>query len=303
VPSRGGATMIEASMGICPYARAFADSIGTSSEADAVVTTTICDQMRRMADIMSARSSLPHFLLNLPSTWKHEGPQRLYRTELARLGLFLSSLGGVTPSREKLAEVMISFDDARQRLRSLRPSVTGAAFMTMMANFHENGPFGAGDRAMPQSPRGLPLAVIGGPAMSFFFPLFEFIEHHGSLIVLDGTDTGERSFPAPFDMEKLNDDPFEEMASAYFTTIPHPFRRPDSHLHSWLEREIPGRGVKGVILLRHTWCDIWHAEVMPIREKLHVPLLDLELNNEDYDGTGLCSRTANRIQAFLEVLG
>jgi len=289
-------------MGICPFAGAFADQVITRGGYDAVVATTLCDQMRRVAGALEPRLPVPLFLFNLPSTWEHEGPERLYRDELARFGLFLSTLGGIPPSREKLANQMLLYARARQRMQSLRASLTGTSFLAMLAHFHENGPTVKGEEYIPGPRRGLPLAIIGGPALACFHHIFQFIEERGGLIVLDGTDTGERSFPGPFDMDRARDDPIGELTKAYFATIPHPFRRPNTFLYSWLRKEIPERDVKGVILLRHSWCDIWHAEVMELRKSISLPLLDLELNNEDYDGAGISCRTANRILSFLEVI-
>ena len=53
--------------------------------------------------------------------------------------------------------------------------------------------------------------------------------------------------------------------------------------------------MKGVILVRCVWCDLWHAEIHRLREWLAVPLLDMDLDGEDP-----VNRCTTRIQAFLE---
>jgi benzoyl-CoA reductase/2-hydroxyglutaryl-CoA dehydratase subunit BcrC/BadD/HgdB len=115
---------------------------------------------------------------------------------------------------------------------------------------------------------------------------------------LDGTDSGERTLPAPFDRRGLRDDPLMELAGAYFGSIPHAFRRPNSELFRWLKRAVAERGVRGIILRRYVWCDIWHAEVQRVREWSGLAVLDIDVNSDE----SAEGRTANRIEAFLEIL-
>jgi len=56
--------------------------------------------------------------------------------------------------------------------------------------------------------------------------------------------------------------------------------------------------VKGVLFIRHTWCDTWLGEARRMKEWLDIPLLEIETGGSDsVDG-----RTVSRIQSFLEVL-
>ncbi|MFH1717717.1 MAG: 2-hydroxyacyl-CoA dehydratase family protein, partial [Planctomycetota bacterium] len=75
--------------GICPYVRSFIGEVMGNTHAGAVVVTTVCDQMRRGFDILTARCELPGFLMNVPSTWQSPAAQKLYMDELKRLGRFL----------------------------------------------------------------------------------------------------------------------------------------------------------------------------------------------------------------------
>jgi benzoyl-CoA reductase/2-hydroxyglutaryl-CoA dehydratase subunit BcrC/BadD/HgdB len=289
-------------MGVCPYASALADCISSSEGVDAAIMTTLCDQKRRISGIMARRSTVPLFLLNLPSTWAHEGARRLYSEELKRLGSFLEKMGAVPPTKEKLAAVMRSHETLRRTLLSTRPHLSGSRFSLSLAALRNTGTLKEEEHKAEEALQGIPVAVIGGPALTFYRILFTFIEEHGGAIVLDGTDDGERTLPAPFREENLGENPFEELVHAYFDTIPHPFRRPNDMFYSWLAREVTARQVRGIVLLRHTWCDIWHAEVRPFKEHVTVPILDLELDHEDYRGLSLSGRCTNRIMAFLEAL-
>ena len=103
--------------------------------------------------------------------------------------------------------------------------------------------------------------------------------------------------PRPFHPQNLRNDPLMELADAYFGSIPDAFRRPNSESYQWLKEMIVKRNIRGLILIRNIWCDIWHGEVQRMREWLKIPLLDLDLN-----GTDPMARNSTRITAFLELL-
>jgi benzoyl-CoA reductase/2-hydroxyglutaryl-CoA dehydratase subunit BcrC/BadD/HgdB len=139
--------------------------------------------------------------------------------------------------------------------------------------------------------------MIGGPLARNNWSLLREIETAGGCVVLDGTEHGERTFPAWFDRDRIQEHPFSEMAHAYFTGIPDVFRRPNDGFFRWLEQSLSEHSVQGVLLFRNVWCDLWHAEVHRIRESIRQPLLDL-----DIDGGTASDRNLTRIQAFLESL-
>jgi benzoyl-CoA reductase/2-hydroxyglutaryl-CoA dehydratase subunit BcrC/BadD/HgdB len=256
--------------GICPFARGFAGSAMAFGDAAGVVVTSACDQMRRIGDWLAERSTRPVFLMNVPSTCTPSA-RGLYASEVRRLGGFLVTIGGKTPSNEELARVMLEYGANRE------PT----------------------SEEVGRPAKEVPLALVGGPLLAEDFELFELIEQAGGRVVLDGTEQGERTRPAQFDRERLAVDPFDELVHAYFDTIPDAFRRPDGLLHEWLGREIAARNVRGVILHRYVWCDNWHAEVYRLKETLSVPVLDLD--NAGADGGGR-ARAEARIRAFVEML-
>jgi benzoyl-CoA reductase/2-hydroxyglutaryl-CoA dehydratase subunit BcrC/BadD/HgdB len=143
----------------------------------------------------------------------------------------------------------------------------------------------------------VPLALLGGPLTVSDLDLFDLVERHGGCVVLDGAEDGERGLPARFDRRKLADEPLNELADAYFGSIPDVFQRPNSRLYTWIAREVAAREVRGLLLVRHVWCDLWHAEVERLREWLEIPLLDLDLGE-----AAPIAIKAGRIQAFLETL-
>ena len=130
------------------------------------------------------------------------------------------------------------------------------------------------------------------------FVSLDMIEKAGGRVVLDGTDGGDRALPLPFDRHMLaGSDPCRALTHAYFGHIPDVWRRPNSMLYEWLNREQAARDVRGCVLIRHVWCDLWHAEVHRIRDWLPVPLLDLVIDEDDTP-----TLWQNRIEAFMETV-
>ena len=110
---------------------------------------------------------------------------------------------------------------------------------------------------------------------------------------------GERTLPRPFDLERMANDPMQEMAGAYFDWIPDMFRRPNTKLYEWLGREIAAREVRGIIFRRYVWCDLWHAELQRLIEWSPVPVLGIDAGPDDISAP---NRVQGRIEAFLEML-
>ena len=84
-----------------------------------------------------------------------------------------------------------------------------------------------------------------------------------------------------------------------YLRIPDAFRRPNTALYEWLGCAMGTREVRGIILRRYVWCDLWHAEVDRLRRWSPVPVLDLDGDRDDQSARG---RTVGRIEAFLEML-
>jgi benzoyl-CoA reductase/2-hydroxyglutaryl-CoA dehydratase subunit BcrC/BadD/HgdB len=254
--------------GLCPYARAFVNDVAASGDVDGIVVTTMCDQMRRVFDLLVRRVDVPAFLLNVPSTWQTVAAQRLYLDELKRLGRFLVRLGGHEPDKEDLVRAML--DQA-----------------------HGNGVHGT-----PYDREAVPVAVVGGPLMQRDRVLFDVIAACGGRIVLDATETGRRGVCGPFDRRRLAEDPLMELAQAYFR-LPDASRRPNSELYRWLKDELAQAGARGIIFHHYVWCDKWRAEFTRLKEWTTLPVLGLD---SEGDGPIDVVRTRNRVRAFMEML-
>lgn len=294
-----GQPLTAAQRGVCRCAALLVDQVLHDVETDAVVLTTICDQMRYAAALLREKSDLPVFLLNIPSTWQRESVRQLYRDELVRLGRFLEALGGQRPSGEELKIAMRHYDEARSAVRRNWPSASSCEYATTLAELRSSGRVPELSRDSSSPTTGVPLALVGGPLLEDDFATLELVARVGGRIVLDASEWGERTLPAPFDRQQMESDPLGQLCRAYFDEIPAVFRRPNTGLYQWLGQRMPERGVRGILFWRQLSCDLWHAELEQLRQWSHVPLLDIEAS----DGSRTSrARTQGRIEAFLEML-
>ncbi len=286
--------------GICPFVRTFVNEALTNQQACGIIMTTLCDQMRRGFDIVR-RGDLPAFLMNVPNTWQNAGVQKLYLEELNRLSRFLIGLGGKVPSNGDLAEIMFEYDSARSFIQAEKRYLSSRQYSEAIAKFNQDGKSDIEKRITDKQllKDGIPLAIIGGPLLREDLCLFDVVESCGGLIVLDATETGERGMCAQFDRRRLCEDPLMELANAYFGSIPDASRRPNNQLYDWFERELVCRKVRGIIYRRLLWCDIWHAELYRLKQRIDLPVLDIDVSDK---GEALSARIIQRIQAFVEML-
>jgi benzoyl-CoA reductase/2-hydroxyglutaryl-CoA dehydratase subunit BcrC/BadD/HgdB len=283
-----------ATEGACPFAKAFICAATEPGTADAIVMTSTCDQMRRAAEFTGRRTNVPVFLLGVPVTCGTSTAQRMYHNELGRLGRFLVTLGGAPPSHETLITQMIRYDAARSALRQSRPFICAKAFAQAIEQLGESP---SGPTPSQQSSNGIPIAIVGGPVSHGDRFIYDLIEHAGGRVLLDATETGTRTLPEAFDRRRLNDDPLLELADTYFR-IPDVFRRPNDGLYQYLRDNLADKVIRGVILVRCLWCDLWHAEFPRLREWLNLPSIDIDLTGD----TGEAPRIRTRIESLLESL-
>ncbi len=250
-----------AGMGVCALAAGFARCV---VGADGVVFATTCDQMRRMAERVEMEAGRV-FLMNVPATWETVGAVGLYQGELRRLGRFLERLGGVEPTNEKLAGVMRECEKRRRR-----------------------GEMGEGIR----------VGLVGSMLRGEDRWIEECVRGAGGCVALDAREGGERCWPGRFDEGAMGMDALGELARAYFRVIPDAFRRPDRLLHEYLEREVKGRGIRGLILVRYVWCDQWHAQLERLKENLKIPVVEVDLGGRDHD----VERIRTRIESLVSIL-
>lgn len=299
LPAASDGPLLAVTRGICPYTGAIVDAALSGIDASAIVLTTTCDQMRYAAAVIKSRGSCPVFLMNIPSTWQTAHVRKLYLDELQRLGRFMVQLGGKSPDNVDLANVMLAYDRARFAVRSARGRLSARRFAEAMAEVRGSiEAISHPDNSATQA-NGIPLAVLGGPMLDSDYALYDVVEQAGGRVVLDATEGGERTMPRPFDPAKVASNPVQELADAYFDSIPDAFRRPNSGLYEWLGRELSARQARGIIFRRYVWCDLWHAELQRLKQWSPVPVMEIDVGSDD---TIAPNRVQGRIEAFMEML-
>ena len=138
--------------------------------------------------------------------------------------------------------------------------------------------------------------LLGSHQTRSCLQLYDLIEDAGGSVAIDATAWGERILPGSFGNNPT--EPLQSLANAYFQTIADVFRRPNQLFYNWLKEKLPERGIRGILLLHPTWCDLWAGETVSIREQTGLPILSLNLD----PGMNLDPRHTTRIEAFLEML-
>jgi benzoyl-CoA reductase/2-hydroxyglutaryl-CoA dehydratase subunit BcrC/BadD/HgdB len=304
-PDGGQSERVIRREGLCPYTRGIIAHLVNGESQGPIILTSLCDQQRRIADMIGPKTQRPMFLMHLPAGRRAES-HLYYLSELRRLADFLVQNGGVRPEDQMLADWMLKFEEARSRFLDAQPRLNARCFVELTFEYGRyvedlDAWLGMFDiqKFERHDTSGIPLAVVGGPLMREDGFLFESIEAEGGRIVLNGTDFGERTFPAKLDRRRMDENPMLELADIYFGGIGHPFQRPNDLFYQWLGTSIKNRGVRGIILPRYAWCDVWHGEVQRMKEWSAVPVLDLDGGEGFYTAWG---RIQTRVQAFLEML-
>ncbi len=123
-----GLIVIRPGRGLCPFAGQVADAVRVGVEVDAIVLTTTCDQMRRIAGLVEHEATLPVFLANIPVTWETETSGNFYLDELQRLGRWLVALGGTAPTNSQLVSLWHRYEEARRALLAIRDRMSAKQF-------------------------------------------------------------------------------------------------------------------------------------------------------------------------------
>ena len=284
LPVRGA--LLDAALGVPPLGR----------DVAALVLTTACDQMRYAAAMLEVRGRGPVFLLNLPSTWQTPAVHSSTATSWAGSAgssCGLAVVGQAVPTcRGSCSTSIVRGGEKRtERERGRR----GNGEIRESASAAESPPLPLSPSPLLQSPWPLSAAHCWELTAQFF----ALVARAGGRVALDGTEGGQRALPRPFDRERVASDPFGELANAYFDGIPDAFRRPNTRLYEWLDRELAASGARGVILRRYVWCDLWHAESQRLKQWSPVPVLEIDVGPEDKAAP---NRVQGRIEAFLETL-
>jgi hypothetical protein len=290
--TRGARTL---SAGVCAFGEA-AVGLAEARPDSAVIFSTACDQMRRAFDTAGLNGSRHVFLFNLPATWQTGAAGELFRAELERLGRFLLSIGGHAPTAEGLRRELSQANAARKGLLASAAAGSSRGWAAAVAQFHWDGTVSPAPPAAPDHP--IPLALVGGPFLAPHWAVLEELEAAGGGVVLNATETGERSLAPIFELENETGVPMDALVHGYGDNLVDVFQRPNTRLYAWLKPRLASRRVRGLVLWHYTGCDLWRAEAQTLRETFGLPVLLLEAG----EGPGVAPRKRTRLQAFMEAL-
>ena len=287
--------------GVCAFAESVVRLAETHSDS-AMIFSTHCDQLRRGFDVVADGAPGRVFLFNLPATWQTGIADRIYASELERLGRFLVALGGQRPTVEGLAETMTCYRLARSRLLEAASYLPAREYGEAVARFHWDGSVNLREGARAPGTDAVPLALVGGPLPAWQGRVLDAIESAGGRVVLNATEAGERSLgpsfapdQAPIAARTLSD-LLGVLTRSFLDNCVDVFQRPNTRLYDWLKERLSARKVRGILLWHYVGCDLWRAEAQPLREAFGLPVLLLDAN----EAAGDASRQSGRIQAFLE---
>ena len=192
------------SAGVCSYAEAAVRLAEAGTDATVVFATT-CDQLRRGFDTAILHGNRRGFLFNLSATWQSMVAEQIFRSELVRLGRFLLANGGTMPTAGLAAAGIRTI----QRPAPTTPRVRAKKRLTSVCG--GNGALPLGWRVLAPARSG---ADSSSPTRAGWRPfsrqrignLLDAIEAAGGRVVLNATETGERSL-SPFFELKAGSDP------------------------------------------------------------------------------------------------
>ena len=297
------------SAGVCAFSESVVSLAEHHPEA-AVVFSSHCDQLRRGFDGLQSSGAGRRFLFNLPATWQTPAAGRLFESELDRLGRFLIGIGGRAPRQGELEALISRSDERRARLLSAAAQLPARQFAEAVARFHWDGEVrlpgeaatggevgedaGRWGRGLTVEPGAVPIVLVGGPLPRGQWRLLDALEVAGASVVLNATESGERSLrPTPTTLA-MGQPP----GRCWLDGVVDVFQRPNSRLYAWLGERIQVRQARGIVLWAYVGCDLWRAEVQSLREAFALPVLLLDAD----EAANGWPRLTGRIEAFLESL-
>lgn len=284
--------------GVCPFAWAWMQTALNEPDAGCIILATECDMMRRLAEAVIARSEIPLFSFHVPTVADNGLAERIFRSELERLGRFLTRAGGYRWQEPILTHNIAFHAKARRALLERRTETCARAFAEAIVNFQHHLTNTPRIPPHPLRPDAIPLALVGSPLMMQHMALYDAIEQAGGVIALDATETGELSLPRTAEAGEGPKDLLDILTRTYYRGTPTIHRRPNSDYYAWLGERMSERGVRGVLHVHYPWCDPWRGEAQRLKEWSPAPVISLVLSGE----TPPNSHISTRVEAFLESL-
>jgi len=297
------ANQLPLAAGVCAFAQTVV-RLAENHTDSAFIFSTHCDQLRRGFDVVAPAPPARVFLFNLPATWQTPVAERVFGSELERLGRFLVQLGGQPPTAQELAATIARYRLARSRLLEAATHSSPRQYCEALARFHWDGTVNLSQEAPTRRAGSIPLALVGGPLPSWQMHVLDAIEAAGGRVALNATEAGERSLgpvsrpDQGHTADRTLPDLLQLLTRSCLDRCVDVWQRPNTRLFLWLKERLAARKVRGIVLWHFVGCDLWRAETQSLREAFGLPVLLLDAN----EAAGDALRQSTRIQAFLESL-
>ena len=289
--------------GVCAFARTFANHAKQVCKHDVIIFTSICDQLRRISELVSPADNDNIFLFNMPATWQTEASFYLYKAELNRLTNFLCKKSNIIFEDKILANEIEKYNFQKEKLNSISQNFSADAKLKLAAHFHKHQTIDNFSKQVstPSKPNSNKprIAFIAGDLLPQESWIYKEIALAGAEISLDLSECSLQNLTKTFDLDLEKDSAFNSMSKFYFEAINDAFRRPDIKFRNKIESLIRTQKIAGVIIQHYVWCDIWQAQASALSKHLSIPVLNIDCDAESANNR---QRLVTRIHAFIEML-
>lgn len=286
---------------------------------DGFVSISICDSMRRLADVWKKYYRVPLlYVLDLPHKSTPEAVE-FYQNQLTILKNAIQKITGREITNEDIKKAITTYNVTRKLLREIQelrkgdnPSITGAEMQEVMnaVNALPRQDYNSllerllgelrQDEGSRLSGKGKVRLMLSGSILNNV-EFISGIEELGSLVVADALCTGARFWWDTIDQTK---DPLEALSLGYLNKFACPRMYPsDSLRYDQILLLAKEYRVAGVISEVIRYCAMNINDQVRLRErlkeKLGIPMLMLDM---EY-GTGATGQIKTRVQAFIEMIG
>jgi benzoyl-CoA reductase/2-hydroxyglutaryl-CoA dehydratase subunit BcrC/BadD/HgdB len=305
----------------CPFCKSCLDLFARDPlyrRVSAVVTASMCDQMRRLPEVISQQFGIPVLQMALPRTRADESTRELFRHEVNWLRVELERLTSQAVTPDRLLAAMREEAEKRRLLNSINemrrapvPRVREQDILRLVAaaNLLPAPEFIAtvtremavADEVPARTWGDVPrrLMLCGSVVAEQDLELIKMIEEQAA-IVTDLLCTGVRSFidrpsvPESGTIESL----LRGLADFYFDQPSCIHQRPNDGFYALARKLGADLRVHAVVLKTLLYCDGYNFEANRLERELGLPFLHIDT---DY-GEGNREQMRTRVEAFLETL-
>lgn len=305
---------------LCPFIKACIGHLETGNRwfinVDALAISSMCDQMRHLADVWRSRFHLPCYVFFRPRGLEKKEAIWIYQQELRWLFYELSAFCNTGVNQAETYGIIERYNSIRYYLLAVHhmratqnPAITGAEWLAVVqAGFvlDSRNYLELLRRLYKQltcknvPPRGIVrIMLAGGMLAQGDDRIVQAIEDTGrAMVITDALCAGTRAIGGKIIAEG---DLLSNIIKAYLSQVPCIHARPNQALYEYIDRQVKQFGVDGVVFQTLKFCDGWGSEWCRMQQFLKQRGIPSIVIDTDY-GTADTGQIATRVGAFLEML-